>query len=485
MDDKNWFSVDKEGLAKLLEKKGKHFALYELISNGLDTSAKRVTVNLTPMAYTPKVRVTVEDDDPEGFKNLTHAFTLFAESEKKVDATKRGRFNLGEKLVLAICDQAEISTTTGTVTFDDEGRHVRRTKRDVGSVFNGIMRMTRQELDACLINLKKIIPPEETVLMIDCERIEPRKPLRAFEATLPTEISDAEGNLSRTVRKTTVEIFDPLPGETAMIYELGIPVVETEDRWHVNVLQKVPLNKDRDNVTPAYLGQLRTLVVNEMKDQLRPEDANAGWVREATSDEDCSPEAVTKVLDLRFGEKRVAYDPTDPEANKLAVSKGYTVVHGGMMNATEWKNAKGAGAILPAGQVTPSPKAYDPDGDPLKLMPEKDWTDGMRLVVKYAEYLANKLLECDIRVQLANDSGWGFNATYGSRSLTLNVGRLGKHWFAHGVTVDVNRLLIHEFGHHYSGDHLSSQYHDALCKLGARLAELYLNDAKKLTSFRL
>jgi 3-(3-hydroxy-phenyl)propionate hydroxylase len=31
--------------------------------------------------------------------DLTHAFTLFAESAKKGDAEKRGRFNLGEKLV--------------------------------------------------------------------------------------------------------------------------------------------------------------------------------------------------------------------------------------------------------------------------------------------------------------------------------------------------------------------------------------------------
>jgi hypothetical protein len=33
----------------------------------------------------------------------------------------------------------------------------------------------------------------------------------------------------------------------------------------------------------------------------------------------------------------------------------------------------------------------------------------------------------------------------------------------------VVRLLIHEFGHDYSGDHLSSQYHEALCRIGAKL----------------
>ena len=29
-------------------------------------------------------------------------------------------------------------------------------------------------------------------------------------------------------------------------------------------------------------------------------------------------------------------------------------------------------------------------------------------------------------------------------------------------------LLIHEFGHEYSGDHLSDKYHDALTSLAAK-----------------
>jgi hypothetical protein len=38
----------------------------------------------------------------------------------------------------------------------------------------------------------------------------------------------------------------------------------------------------------------------------------------------------------------------------------------------------------------------------------------------------------------------------------------------------VDSLLLHEFGHEYSGDHLSSDYHEALCKLGAGLKRLAL-----------
>jgi hypothetical protein len=34
----------------------------------------------------------------------------------------------------------------------------------------------------------------------------------------------------------------------------------------------------------------------------------------------------------------------------------------------------------------------------------------------------------------------------------------------------VDRLLLHEFSHEYSGDHLTEQYHEALCRLGALFA---------------
>jgi hypothetical protein len=58
-------------------------------------------------------------------------------------------------------------------------------------------------------------------------------------------------------RKTQVAIFEALPGPTPSLYEMGLPVVEMGNRWHVNVGQKLPLNRDRDNVKPAYLQAVR------------------------------------------------------------------------------------------------------------------------------------------------------------------------------------------------------------------------------------
>lgn len=65
-------------------------------------------------------------------------------------------------------------------------------------------------------------------------------------------------------------------------------------------------------------------------------------------------------------------------------------------------------------------------------------------------------------------------ATYGKGRLVLNLARCGRRFFEQGVTDDVNRLLIHEFAHHYESDHLSERYYDTLADLGARLARLAL-----------
>lgn len=468
-----WFTVDKAGLAKLLEKRGKAFALHELIQNAWDTDATHVNVTIAPVANKPFAEIIVEDNDPRGFSSLAHAFTLFAESEKKGDPTKRGRFNLGEKLVLALCTEASITSTKGSIVFDASGRSTSKRKTERGSVFRGLMRMTREEYTDVIAALDTLIAPDHCVTTINGKRLGARGFVCAFECTLPTEKADDEGILRRTARKTRVTLHEVSPGETATIYEMGIPIVETGDKWHCNIHQKVPLAIDRENVTPAYLRELRTYVLNETFAMLKgEEDATAAWVRDASADERAAPAAVERVLTERFGEKRVAFDPSDPEANKLAVSQGYTVIPGGALSAGEWRNVRTSNAALPAGKVTPSPKPFSPDGSPLKMLARDKWTAGMKDIAAFASAIGALVIGggATVTVDIANDTGWPFAAVFGQRCITFNAGRLGHRWFDKGRRdPDVLRLIIHELAHHYSSDHLSKEYHDALCKVGARV----------------
>jgi hypothetical protein len=473
----DWFNVDKEGLAKLLQRRGPAWPLFELASNGLDTNATHVAVTVEALPGIPRVKVEVVDDDPNGFANLAHAYTLFAESNRKGDAEKRGRFNLGEKITLALCDEATIESTTGSVTFDADGRHQRRFSLGCGSRFCGVMRMTRDDMKVALADFRRLIPPLGIAVTLNGEKLPDRVPAAVARASLLTEVADNDGVLRRSTRSTTLTIYEPQAGEVGTLYEMGIPVVETGDRWHVNVGQKVPLTFERDNVPPSYLRNIRVVVLNEMAHHLTKDDANATWVRDAGSDPDASDVAMTKVMDLRFGEKRVIFDPSDPEANFIAASKGYTLIHGGMLNGNEWDNVRRAGAALPAGQVTPSPKPFSPYGEPLRTLPPEKWTPAIKRVVEFATVAGSALSGTSPYVTVANDIAWPFAAAYAPGHLTLNLGRLGHKWFdSWPNNEDVERLLIHEFAHGEPGgdNHLSHEYHEALCRMGAKMTRLAL-----------
>ena len=468
-----WFDVDKEGLAKLLERRGKHWVLAEVVQNAWDApGATRVDVYLEPVPGRPLAELTVVDDSPDGFTNLSHAFTLFAESGKKGDPTKRGRFNLGEKLVLAICDSASIASTTGTIVFGPDGREeFPRRKRPAGTTFHAVVRMNRDELQAALASVRSFLPPQGIATTVNGERLTVKAPLREFEHTLPTEIADGAGVLRRGLRKTNIRVLAPPEGVPGRLFEMGIPVVETGDAFDVDVGQKVPLSLERDSVTPAYLRELRAAVLSHAADLLASQAASSPWIDDALENRSVSPQAVETVLRARYGDKIVAYDPSDREANDIAVSRGYKVLHGGAFSKEAWTSVRASGFARPAGQVTPSPKPFDPNGAPAEYI-EPD--ENMETFAVFAKALARESMGVEINVAFLKQ----FNAAaaYGNRRLTFNVSNLGRDWFAAPLREDQLDLLIHEFGHQYSGNHLSRDFSDALTKLGAKIALLASKD---------
>lgn len=474
-----WFTVDKVGLAKILEKKGKAFAVFELIQNAWDTDATHVTVRIDPIPGRPYVTIRVEDDHPDGFVTLTHAFTLFAESEKKTDPSKRGRFNLGEKLVLALCDHAYIRSTRGSVEFDSSGRHERNRERtESGSVFVGTLRMTRDELVEVDRAVRTLLPPPGIVTVFNDMVLGARQAIKEFEATLPTEIADAEGYLRKTQRLCRVTVHDVLEGETPTLYEMGIPVVALSggERWHVNVHQKIPLNVDRDNVTPAYLQTVRVMLANEVRDLIGKDDATQVWINAATEDERIAPEVVENVVTARFGAKRAIFDPSDPEANKALMNEGYTIIPGGALSKGQWSNIRSGGFASASGKIKPTGVQYSSDGRPERVIDPDNYTKGQRALVDYATELAWKLLGKSIDVRIVSEVTQAYAASYGGSCLTFNLGRLGKQWFEDPIGRVHNELLLHEFAHNKVSDHLTHDFSDEVCRLSAKLVEIALTD---------
>lgn len=483
-NSKSWFEVDRKGLSNLVANRDKSFIINELIQNAWDQDVSQVTVELVDSNLRGFSVLTVEDDDPNGFSDMAHAFTLFAESEKKGDATKRGRFNLGEKLVLSVCRSATIESVGRSVVFNEAGDRAEfKNKRLEGSCFTAVIPMTDVQRQEVLDGINRLIQPETVTTTVNGTPLVSREPVASFTTQMPTVAMDDEGNLFNTRRMTRIDIYEPLTGESASIYEMGIPIVEFDgDRFHVDVQQKVPMNMDRDNVSPSYLSRLRMSVVNETHHLLTEDDASSTWVKDATGHPESSDEAVNKTLDLCYGTKRVIANPNDPEANAIAVSKGYTLIHGRSLTGDQHARVRESGAAYSSSKVTPAPSPFSEDGEPLKRMDSEKWTPEMVAVHGLAERLAQRVLKADIDISFANEIKWPFAATYGPRSngsrgdLIINVGSVGYAFFKEDNLTAILDLLIHEFAHHYASSHFSEEYWKALSLVGARTAVVALRE---------
>lgn len=473
----NALVVDKKGLAKKLAHKPKAFVVYELLQNAWDEDVTEVSVKAAMLDGRPVCRIEVYDDSPEGFQDLASIYTLFKDSKKAHDPEKRGRFELGEKLVAAVALRMEVTTTKGCVLIEGDKRQSPRRKLQRGSAIIVDIRMTRSEYTEMCEQVLCLIPPDGIPTTFNGEVLKVREPEHIFETTLQTIRADEEGNLKPTSRKTAVHVYEPVNGEVPSIYEMGIPVVATGDRWHYDVQQRVPVNWERNNVPPSYLKSLRVEALNALADRLSKDDAHEPWVTEAVADPRCEAAAVKDVVTKRFGKKRVINDPSDPEGTKIAMSQGYTVIPGGALPKGAWDNIRESGAALPAGKVTPSPKPYDPEGAPERVIPRDKWTDDMKRIAKFATDLFDALdlghRFSGLNVVIVTEPKVSWRANFGSKRLCLNYGRLGKKWFARRkIDEEVIDLLIHEFCHQTCMDHLSSQMHKTATRLGAKVARL-------------
>lgn len=457
--------------------------LRELVQNAFDEpGVTKCIITLEPIPGQAMASLRVEDDAPEGFSDLAHAYTLYARNRKRPDPTRRGRFNLGEKQVLACCQEARIETTTGGVYFESDGeRRKIRQRRSAGSVFEALVRMTREEIAECEAAVMSFIPPPSIRTEINGQVVPFREPTAVTEVTLTTEYEHEDGTWRRSKRKTKIRVYRVLDGETPHLYEMGIPVVELEsgDKFHYDVQQRVPLNSDRDNVSPAFLRDLRAEVLNVVADELDVIDMRQDWVREATGSERIEKQAFETVLHGRFGKKVASYSIDDAESNNAATSKGYAILHGGSLSSGEWSNAKRFLSVSAASVICPTARPEFSDHGEDTRIPQSEWTAGMHNVAEFLEALGRELVG-GIVVEICRSRHNRFRAWYGRRTLTLNLLVLGHHFFDdHPSNLeDVLEVAIHELGHEYSINHLDETFHNGLCNLGARAAALALKSPK-------
>lgn len=354
MTSQNWFEIDKAGLAKILDRRGRAWALFELLQNAWDSGAKKVLVTVDPIPNSPFMMLTVEDDSSEGWSDLSDAFKLFGKSRRAADVTKRGRFCFGEKMVLSLCRKATIRTMQGTVYFEEDGtRRTTKERTTVGTKFYCEMRMTRDEMDEMLITASTLIPPVET--RINGKLIERGTPVKTFETKLPTEVADEEtGELKKRSLMTFVSVY--ATDGVGQVLEMGIPVCDIDCPFRINVGQKIPLGLERNSVADVFRKAVIVAVLNETADRLSEEQSAAPWVSEAIGDVRCKPETLQRTIVKRFGERAVVANPADPLANAQAVASGCQLIHGGSLSGQAWANLRKHSIVPTSSQSFPQPK---------------------------------------------------------------------------------------------------------------------------------
>lgn len=451
---KNWFDVSKDGLKKLQLGKPMHYAIRELLQNAMDEDTTRIDVDST--YENGRAEFVVIDDSSMGFRDLSDAYTLFQPTYKQENPEKRGRFNLGEKQAFSICEEATIITTTGSIIFDKRGRHTNTRRTQKGTEVHIIIKIKKTGYESILSEISKYIMPKQIDYRINGAKINRIESKSSYPAKLLTEF-EKNGIMRQAERETIIDIIEPL--DKSILYEMGIPVIEIDCDYSINVQQRIPLGVDRETVKPIFMKELFAEVLKRTKEELPEESSGASWVRMGmTMIDRMDKETVDLIIKKRYGEKALVSNPSDPISIDDAISNDYNVVRGNEMNREEWETVRRFGSLQSTSDVfkhattdTPTITELTPD-----MMTFKDLTI----------QLGKEYMGIDVSVSFFRDG----------QMVAGQYDREMKHVSFNLAKVDVRRpfavesvaLIFHELAHE-KGQHTEEGYHEALSLMCAKL----------------
>lgn len=334
MKNPRWFEVDQEGLRELHSDLPLGRMVMELIQNVWDERSSICEVMM--VQERAATIVVVRDDNPDGFKDLRDAYTLFRSTRKRSDPTVRGRFNYGDKIVLSRAREARIMSTTGTIVFGREGRRSTREKTDSGTVVSiTLPRVSNSEVEAALVYLRRILPPANCRTTINGDVLVAPEEFCSRVCTLPTDILRDEGGfkrIARTARQTKITLTTSPDGK-AMLFEMGLPVCDIAGSHDVNVHQKVPLSQDRTTVSAAYLRDVYAEVVNALEGKAPLAPLGISVLKDALESPRVQSGTAKHVFTEIHGAKALIQS-NDADCDQEAARHGYEIVSGRSFGAT-------------------------------------------------------------------------------------------------------------------------------------------------------
>lgn len=484
-----WFEVDKIGLSKLLKEGGKGRLVGELIQNAFDAEGAKTTYIKLELSENNLLLLEVNDDSPQGFKKLSDSWTIFGESEKKADSKLRGRFNLGEKLVLSLCEEAKIMTTTGTVEFHpNDMRIFSKKKTNRGTIFTAIMKGNKTDFAEITNYVHSVIVPNSHKLHFNGKVILGHKAVQQFTIpSLETVGINKNGDLIRTARNCLVDVYNPFPTEVPHLYEMGLPVMPLDDygiNYHINVLQKVPLSFNRDSVPASYLKKIFAHTFNHTYFDLKEDDFTETWVNEATSSDQCESKAFKKFIENKFGDKTAFFDPSDIDANKNFQADGGVIIYGRMLNKQQIENAKGTG-IVGSGKLMPS------SNNSIKgqLTATEAFSDIANIAKKYFEFISKKLIGevftfkfVDFNNPLVNHK-WQDQTLFLSESLILTWEVIRSTGTSQQLFQAFDKIILPTLALRTTPNKLTKEFNEELCRLASCMVWAAVQDPNDFLEF--
>lgn len=304
-----WLDVSIEGFAEQNAARPVEHLVKELVQNALDSlPPEGGMVRLDMMAAGENTLIRCADDGC-GMDDLLLIRTVFWTS-KKDSHLRRGRMGRGFKEMLCLALEAEVASKGGTLRFlKQDGQPIMNLQHDsgegAGAPGTSVTMTMPWNAAECLPTLEgyfaRFILPANVRFVVNGRTVKARQPEQQVETTLTTEAFVA-ARWQKPQRRTTLELVRCLDGEEASIYEMGIPVcsVEWDQPYHVNVLQRVPMNPNRDAVMSGYPAKIHKACLEALLPDLEPEQARAAWVGEAAKA--LAPETQDVVLQKAFGE---------------------------------------------------------------------------------------------------------------------------------------------------------------------------------------
>jgi hypothetical protein len=369
------FDIDVKGLAELEGGRSPHRLAFEPVANVFDeyrgygdVGRRKPTYCAVTLRHSSNPRgvyLTVADDGA-GFADERDIWTFFGTTSKRAAVGVSGRFNAGEKQLLALARSGLVKTNKTTVEFANGERNVTRHREPVinGTIVEVLMPWSLDELKNVREQLCGVIAPEGLTYTVDGATIGRPAVKANVNVTLPT-VNLVDGVMRPTQRKSQVSVL-AAHGEP-MLCELGMPIcslAEVGFPWTLDVQQKVPVPLSRDMVQTSYLyrviGSVLEHAAMDGHSLLTEEEQGAGFLKEAL-EWIREPDALSATVKSLFGENAVRQS-SDPVANANAAAAGAQIISGRCFGPSTRRS-------LDAAQLLPSSKKRFGGSEPEPSVP--------------------------------------------------------------------------------------------------------------------